>query len=377
MAITCPKCGAQFDVTLFQFGHRVRCDCGAEIEYPGTGLRSGHVAQAAQHQDPLIQTACAAATQLVADLDRACQQTDQWKNQDLTDLLVEKALSTSLHTLAATGCWGEANRLPSAEFWRVAGPTLDVGVLQHQARFKPRGYAGDYQMLDWINTNYCCDHPLGRAFDRFFQRQAAPQAVRNRTRQTAASLAAHCIGAGDEEYEIVSVGSGPAADVYQALSSLTEQCRARVRVTLLDLDPEALEFAQQQLVPLLPPDAVRCVRENLFRLPQNRRADTLFGIPDFLICSGLFDYLDDAAAVAMLRHFWELLATNGLLVVWNFAPHNPTRAYMEWIGNWYLTYRTAVDFERLAAAANIPRDKLHVGSETIGVDLYLTARKPS
>jgi hypothetical protein len=42
MAITCPKCGAEFDATLFDFGHRVRCDCGAEVEYPGTGL-SGHV----------------------------------------------------------------------------------------------------------------------------------------------------------------------------------------------------------------------------------------------------------------------------------------------------------------------------------------------
>ena len=32
----CPRCGAEFDATLFQFGHRVRCHCGAEIEYPGT-----------------------------------------------------------------------------------------------------------------------------------------------------------------------------------------------------------------------------------------------------------------------------------------------------------------------------------------------------
>jgi Ala-tRNA(Pro) deacylase len=43
MAITCPKCGSQFDATLFEFGHRVRCDCGTEIEYPGTAERAGHV----------------------------------------------------------------------------------------------------------------------------------------------------------------------------------------------------------------------------------------------------------------------------------------------------------------------------------------------
>jgi len=38
MAITCPRCGAAFDVTLFQFGHRVRCDCGAWVD-----LGRGHV----------------------------------------------------------------------------------------------------------------------------------------------------------------------------------------------------------------------------------------------------------------------------------------------------------------------------------------------
>jgi translation initiation factor IF-2 len=38
MAITCPRCGAGFDVTLFQFGHRVRCDCGAWVD-----LGRGHL----------------------------------------------------------------------------------------------------------------------------------------------------------------------------------------------------------------------------------------------------------------------------------------------------------------------------------------------
>lgn len=42
MAITCPACGAGFDVTLFQFGHRVRCDCGVVLQYPGGDFRSGH-----------------------------------------------------------------------------------------------------------------------------------------------------------------------------------------------------------------------------------------------------------------------------------------------------------------------------------------------
>jgi predicted Zn finger-like uncharacterized protein len=32
MAIQCPRCGAQYDVTLFQFGRTVRCRCGRILD---------------------------------------------------------------------------------------------------------------------------------------------------------------------------------------------------------------------------------------------------------------------------------------------------------------------------------------------------------
>ncbi len=38
MAVQCPRCGVEYDVTLFQFGRVVRCDCGAVVD-----LRGGHV----------------------------------------------------------------------------------------------------------------------------------------------------------------------------------------------------------------------------------------------------------------------------------------------------------------------------------------------
>ncbi len=58
MAITCPRCGAGFDATLFQFGHRIRCRCGAEVCYPGADLRSGH---ALEHARPETATASPSA----------------------------------------------------------------------------------------------------------------------------------------------------------------------------------------------------------------------------------------------------------------------------------------------------------------------------
>ena len=328
-----------------------------------------------QEEDRLLATVRAAAEKLVADLHRAEELTDRWSDEKLTGALVDAALSECLSELAATGCWGEANRLPSSELWRIAGPLLEVGTLQRCARFKPRGYAGDFEMLARICEGYCCDHPLGTAFDRFFQSQAAPQAVRARTHQTAAALASHCLGSGDGAYHAVSVGAGPATDVRQAIAMLPDVRRSSLRVTLLDLDPDALDFAREHLEPLLPSRGLSCVRANLFRLAQGSGAKTVPEGVDFLVCPGLFDYLADEAAASTLALFWQRLAPGGLLLVGNFAPHNPTRAYMEWIGNWYLTYRTVRQMERLAAQADIPRDRFTIGCERLGVDLFLVVPK--
>jgi hypothetical protein len=78
----------------------------------------------------------------------------------------------------------------------------------------------------------------------------------------------------------------------------------------------------------------------------------------------------------MLGFFWHRLAEGGRLLVGNFSPHNPTRAFMEWIGNWYLTYRTPDDMRRLALDAGIPEEHFSIGSEALGVDLFVIARKP-
>jgi dsDNA-specific endonuclease/ATPase MutS2 len=39
MAILCPRCGRQYDVTLFQFGAAVECDCGERVApFPAEAL---------------------------------------------------------------------------------------------------------------------------------------------------------------------------------------------------------------------------------------------------------------------------------------------------------------------------------------------------
>ncbi|MGH7136992.1 MAG: class I SAM-dependent methyltransferase [Pirellulales bacterium] len=312
---------------------------------------------------------------LVAELRRAESLSAQWADEEVGYALVSCAMDRTLARLAATGCWGKDNQLPSGEFWAVAGGWLEVSWLQHRARFKPRGYAGDFEMFERFWRRECVDHPLGRLFDRYFQGQAAVEAVRARTEAIGAALVECCLSSSvAHPFHIASVGCGPAIDLRCALDCLG-QGRRELRVTLLDLDQAALDHAAHKLSSASSRPQINAVRENLYRLTDKPPAAALLAGADFLVCSGLFDYLPDDAALGLLKLFWKQLAPGGTLLVGNFAPHNPTRAYMEWIGNWYLIYRTADELARLGQTAGLPVAQLMIGAERLGIDLFLSCKK--
>lgn len=291
-------------------------------------------------------------------------------------ILINEALEDCLGTLSKTGFWGEENRLLSSTLWNAVGDRLEKGWLQARARLKPRGYAGDHELLRRIVDRELCEHPLGRCFDRYFQAQAAPQAVRNRFELAAGWIvdAVHRTNAAN--CRIASVGSGPAIDISLACSQLLPEQRSRLHVTLLDVDGEALDSAAERLSRHLAADQMTLVQCNVFRLAQRPTlAEHLQG-SEVILCTGLFDYLTHTAAAQMLSEFWNRLAPGGTAYVFNFAPHNPTRAYMEWLGNWYLLYRSEAELKEIAHAAGIPGDNRTFGAEPLGIDLYLALNKP-
>jgi extracellular factor (EF) 3-hydroxypalmitic acid methyl ester biosynthesis protein len=290
--------------------------------------------------------------------------------------MINSALDDCLGLLSESKIWGEANRLLSSELWNIAGGLLDTGWLQARARDKPRGYAGDNELLRRICEGEVCEHPLGRHFDVYFQSQAAPQAVRNRAELAADWIVEAARQAGNET-QVAIVGSGPAQEVVIACSRLSPELSRRLHVALLDMDGEALEGARSRLSGLLPAERVVEVQGNLFRLARRPELAARLQNANLILCTGLFDYLDATAAAPLLAEFWRSLAPGGAACIFNFAPHNPTRAYMEWIGNWYLTYREESDLASLASAAQIPRGCVTLGSEPLGIDRYLFARKPA
>lgn len=310
---------------------------------------------------PIQAVAADVGRRLATELNHLASQ-NAWSN-------VAAVMDKHLAELAATECWGEANQLPSSVFWREAGDVLREGSLQFHARFKPHGYAGDFEMLERLVQQDARGEGLALAFDQYFQSHPAPQAVRNRTAWVAQAILDVVHGHSDRSIRVVSIGSGPSADIRQAVAEMNPDERSRLHVVLLDLDAKGLEFSRLKLTSMLREEQVVICRENLFRLPRRKPSPEMAA--DLVICTGLFDYLPDVDAIAMLGWMDAARKPGGRSVMMNFSPANGSRAYMEWAGMWHLIHRTEAEVASLAERAGFCNSTWELTAEPLGIDLIL------
>jgi extracellular factor (EF) 3-hydroxypalmitic acid methyl ester biosynthesis protein len=89
--------------------------------------------------------------------------------------------------------------------------------------------------------------------------------------------------------------------------------------------------------------------------------------------SGLFDYLNEKTAIFLLSRLRAMLAPNGRVILGNFSHVNPSRPYMEIVGEWFLIHRDEQDLRQMANAAGFDAEKISVTSDVTGVNLFLIA----
>ncbi|MDQ3272750.1 MAG: class I SAM-dependent methyltransferase, partial [Pseudomonadota bacterium] len=166
--------------------------------------------------------------------------------------------------------------------------------------------------------------------------------------------------AGPGPLRVLNVASGPCRDVAEYFE---QSHSARVHITCLDQDADAIAHARRLCRPFAA--SVDFVQGNALKFSSERKYDLIWS-------AGLFDYFNDEWFVAALKRLARGLTRDGSLVVGNFSPSNPQRAYMEVFCEWELHHRSS---EQLLALAE--RAGLHdatIGQEALGINLFIHAR---
>src|SRR5439155_17472234 len=99
----------------------------------------------------------------------------------------------------------------------------------------------DHELLARIFEQQVSDDLLGSLFDEYFLQQAAPRAVHNRMKMMVAWIVAAADNCQTATCKISIFGSAFGLEAAEAGQRLEAGARARLRVTLLDLDPQGID----------------------------------------------------------------------------------------------------------------------------------------
>ncbi|MFS8049187.1 class I SAM-dependent methyltransferase [Rhizobium sp. BR 314] len=227
-------------------------------------------------------------------------------------------------------------------------------TMQGFAYSRPHGYSGDFEIIERIYSEHVSRDPKLSRWDEFFHASPATQAVRNRGKVLSDLLERK------RPSSILSVGAGPALDIAQSLR-LNEFPRD---IHLLDNDLNALQRAAENLQNLSVGRRLTYHHKNALRFRTNEKFDLIWS-------SGLFDYLNDKTAKLLIRRLFPMLAEGGMLVIGNFSSNNPSRSYMEIIGQWFLIHRDIEDLRSLCSDVQPDVASVSVFSDETGVNLFL------
>jgi SAM-dependent methyltransferase len=267
----------------------------------------------------------------------------------------------------------ETDPPPRVRKWQVAfrkeaREVISESWLMHRSISKPRGLAGDHLLLDALYTRRTSTTPVGRLLDELVLDCAAGRAVIDR-KQYVARWIVERLAARPGGARIADVACGPCRLEREVLDGAMGD---RARFLAMDGDDQALAHAQRVLGD---DPRVQLWHENAIRIARDPYAAAPLAGVDLVVSLGLFDYLPDRIAVRLLRAMAGALRPGGEMIVGNFADDNPSRAFMEWFGDWALIYRSEEQFLSLFEQAGLERAQLTVEREAPGGSVLLvTAR---
>ncbi len=212
---------------------------------------------------------------------------------------------------------------------------------------KPRGYAGDAALLDYIyGHRKSTATPLGESILKFTTDTPPCRAVRARS-QRIAGIIDRLAWEREEPLRILSIACGHLREA--------DTCRAMAdgriaEFVAFDQDPESLAEVNRRLKG----QNVRTIQGSIMDLIMGRQKE--LGGFDLVYSAGLYDYLSQKLATRMTSWMFQATRSGGITLLTNFLSGIAGAGYMEAFMDWELIFRTS---EELAATAcRIPADCL-------------------
>lgn len=290
------------------------------------------------------------------------------KNIDSSIQPFYKEIAKAFHSIP------EKDRQQALGYFREAlGSLLYQSYYAHRAYTKPRGYAGDFEMMSTVYRRENRGNTLfAKCLHRYFVEVPEAQAVRNRAEYLQTKIIATLQKKSSSPRRILSLACGPAMEIQSLIENRPELFTQDLEIHLLDQDEFALKSAQRDIETLMRRKSVSA-RVFYHNLAIKNVIEQGFPVKDFdlIYSAGLFDYFTDPVAFFAAKQMVPCLKQDGLLVIGNFNVNIPNQFGMVAIMDWHLIYRSEEEMKKLFSAVG----KVEVEKEPTGINLFACIRK--
>lgn len=234
----------------------------------------------------------------------------------------------------------------------------------------PRGYAGDWDTVEWIASRQNRSPPATRGW--LLEQHALESDICQQHRNKLA-FQAHLIstlaatGGHHDCPKVLLIAAGSGLDV-QSVAACPDM--NELAFVLNDADNGALEAAEKNLAGKL--KQVEFISGNVFSSASQIAGH---GPYDLIVMGGLYDYLPKRAATLLLqvaRKKW--LKAGGAIYFSNLADGNPFRTWMEYLVNWKLIERSEQKIRNIVSEAGLAGEQLSLSREQTGLTWLVVIR---
>jgi SAM-dependent methyltransferase len=244
-------------------------------------------------------------------------------------------------------------------------------ALVRHTRTWPRGYQGDYKMLESIYKNVPLSEGLGYFFDLYGLSLPLAEAVRNRIRKLE-EIIRHEITLRDAA-SVLNIACGSCREL---MGLAPDIARTKAQVTCIDMDADALAFAMERLSFTEASENIAFRKYNAARMFDDELNMAAFGKTDIIYSAGLFDYLPSEFLAKVLGALYRLLSGNGTLIA---AFKDATRYRHQdfhWLVDWTgFLQRTEKEFLAILDNAGIPAPAIREERDDTGIILFYLITK--
>lgn len=239
-------------------------------------------------------------------------------------------------------------------FRQLCSPWVYRSEIVRYAYEKPRGYPGDYKLLEIIYDKKISSSNIGYCYDNYFLENLYAAAVRNRKDKMKEILSKSFKNTRKDNLSILNLACGSARELKNIFVDEGFEPGFNIVVSLVDRDKEALEFSQEILESSSKKISFRFFNHNILDYCKEReKYYSILGQHDIIYSIGLADYLPERILKQLILFCFNLLRPKGILVI----AHKDSKQYKplapDWWCDWSFYHRSEEDVVNMFRNCNI------------------------